>query len=245
MYDYFLGGGHNFAIDREAAEQLFKLFPDLPLVSRANRAVLRRAVQFLVDQGINQFLDIGSGIPTAGNVHEVAQRANPDARVVYVDVEPVAVAHSQAILQGVPNTVAIKGDARRPEEVIDHPQVQQQLDWNQPMGVLLLALLHFVPDDAEATHIVRALREAMSSGSYLVITHATTEQIDEGGRQKVEQLYRKATSPFHFRTRDQIAQFFEGFTLVRPGLVRPWQWHPEPTDTIHTKWLYAGVAEIN
>jgi len=232
MYDYFLGGGHNFAIDREAAEQLFKLFPDLPLVSQANRAVLRRAVQFLVDQGINQFLDIGSGIPTAGNVHEVAQRANPDARVVYVDVEPVAVAHSQAILQGVPNTVAIQGDARRPEAVIDHPQVQQQLDWNQPMGVLLLALLHFVPDDAEATHIVRALREAMSSGSYLVITHATTEQIDEGERQKVEQLYRNATSPFHFRTRDQIAQLFEGLELVEPGLVYIPLWRPESEDDL-------------
>jgi hypothetical protein len=232
MYDYFLGGGHNFAIDREAAEQLFKLYPDLPLVSRANRALLRRAVRFMVDQGINQFLDIGSGIPTAGNVHEVAQRANPDARVVYVDVEPVAVAHSQAILHDVPNAIAIQGDARRPEQVINQPDVQQRLDWQRPMGVLLLALLHFVPDDAEAAHIVRTLREAMPSGSYLVITHATTEQIDESGRQRVEQLYQQATSPFHFRTRDQIAQLFEGLELVEPGLVYLPQWRPESEDDL-------------
>jgi hypothetical protein len=232
MYDYFLGGGHNFAVDREAAEQLIKLYPDLPKVSRANRALLRRAVRYLVDQGINQFLDIGSGIPTAGNVHEVAQRANPDAHVVYVDVEPVAVAHSQAILQGVPNTVAIQGDARRPGDVINHPEVQAQLDWRQPIGVLLLALLHFVPDDADAANIVRSLREAMPSGSYLVITHATTEQIDESGRQRVEQLYQKATSPFHFRTRDQIAQFFEGLELVEPGLVYIPLWRPEGEDDL-------------
>src|SRR6266568_2958594 len=138
MYDYFLGGAHNFAVDREAAEQLFKVFPDLPLVSQANRAVLRRAVRFLVDEGMHQFLDIGSGIPTAGNVHEVAQRANPDARVVYVDVEPVAVAHSRAILHDVPNAIAIQADARRPEQLINQPDVQQRLDWQRPMGVLML-----------------------------------------------------------------------------------------------------------
>jgi hypothetical protein len=232
MYDYFLGGGHNFAIDREAAEQLFKLYPDLPLVSRANRALLRRAVRFLVDAGVSQFLDIGSGIPTAGNVHEVAQRANPDARVVYVDVEPIAVAHSQAILHDVPNTLAVLGDARRPEEVINHPEVRRQLDWTQPMGILLLAVLHFVPDDAEAAHIVRSLLEAMPSGSYLVMTHATTEQIDESGRRKVEQLYQQATSPFHFRTRAQIAQLFDGLELVEPGLVYLPLWRPESEDDL-------------
>src|SRR5712691_3352003 len=201
MYDYFLGGAHNFAVDREAAEQLFKVFPDLPLVSQANRAVLRRAVRFLVDEGMHQFLDIGSGIPTAGNVHEVAQRANPDARVVYVDVEPVAVAHSRAILRSVPNATAVQGDARRIHEVITNPDVQRTLDFNAPIGVLLVALLHFIPDDADAAHIVRSLRDAVPSGSYIVISHAATERIEENGRAQVEQLYRNATSPFHFRTR--------------------------------------------
>jgi hypothetical protein len=232
MYDYFLGGGHNFAIDREAAEQLFTVYPDLPLISQVNRAVLRRVVRFLIGEGISQFLDIGSGIPTSGNVHEVAQRANPDARVVYVDVEPIAVAHSQAILHGVPNATAIQADARQTEEVINHPAVQAQLDWNQPMGILLFALLHFVPDDGDAAHIVRSLCQAMHSGSYLVITHATAEQVDESGVHVVEQLYQRATSPFHFRTREQVAELFEGLELVEPGLVHSPLWRPESEDDL-------------
>jgi hypothetical protein len=232
MYDYFLGGGHNFAIDREAAEQLIKLYPDLPMVSRANRALLRRAVRFMADQGIDQFLDIGSGIPTSGNTHEVAQRANPHARVVYVDVEPIAVAHSQAILHDVPNAVAIQADTRQPEAMIEHRELQRQLDWTRPIGVLLLAVLHFVPDDAEAAHIVRALREAVPSGSYLVITHATDERIDASGRQQVEQVYQRTTSPFHFRTREQIGQLFDGFELVEPGLVYVPLWRPESEDDL-------------
>jgi hypothetical protein len=247
MWDYFLGGGHNFAVDREAAEQLIKLYPDLPLVSQTNRALLRRAVQFLTASGIKQFLDIGSGIPTAGNVHEIAQRADPDARVVYVDVEPVAVAHGRAILQDVPTATAIQADARQPDELLNHPDVRRMLDWTQPMGVLLLAVLHFVPDDAEAARIARTLRDAMPSGSYLVITHATTEQIEEAGRAQVEQLYRGATSPFHFRTRDQIAQFFEGLELVEPGLVYVPLWRPESEDDLlldnpHRSNGYAGVG---
>src|SRR5438132_3220948 len=121
MYDYFLGGGHNFAIDREAAEHLFTVYPDLPLISQVNRAVLRRAVRFLLDQGVDQFLDIGSGIPTAGNVHEIVQKVNPAARVVYVDFDPVAIAHSRAILQGTTNAVAVLADARRPAELVGHP----------------------------------------------------------------------------------------------------------------------------
>jgi len=151
---------------------------------------------------------------------------------VYVDVEPIAVAHSQAILSDVPNAVAIQGDARQPEAVITHPVVQQHLNWTQPIGVLLLALLHFVPDDAQAAHIVRVLREAMPSGSYLVITHAMDESFDESGRQGVEQVYQRSTSPFHFRTREQVAQLFDGFELVEPGLVYMPQWRPESEDDL-------------
>jgi len=231
MYDYFLGGGHNFAVDRDAAEQLFAIFPDLPLVAQANRAVLRRAVQYLVRQGIKQFIDIGSGIPTAGNVHEVAQRADPEARVVYVDVEPVAVVHSQAILQGVPNTVAIQGDARQPNDVLNHPDVLRLIDLSQPIGVLLVSVLHFVPDDVEATDIVRSLRDAMPSGSYLVITHATTDKV-ETSWEKIEKVYQGTTSPFHFRTRDQVAGFFEGLEMVEPGLVYLPLWRPESDDDL-------------
>jgi hypothetical protein len=246
MYDYFLGGGHNFAVDRQAAEQIVTVFPDMPLVAQANRGVLRRAVQYLVSQGIQQFIDIGSGIPTAGNVHEVAQRADPDARVVYVDVEPVAVAHSQAILQGARNTVAIQGDARHPNDVLNHPDVQRLIDLNQPVGVLLVALLHFVPDEEVATDIVRSLRDAMPSGSYIVITHATTDKV-ETGRHKIEEVYKGTTSPFHFRTRDQLAGFFEGLQMVEPGLVYLPLWRPESEDDLlldqpDRTSAYAGVG---
>jgi hypothetical protein len=246
MWDYFLGGAHNFAVDREAAEQAIKLYPDVRLVAQANRAFLRRAVQFLTASGITQFLDIGSGIPTAGSVHEVAQRAHPDVRVVYVDIDPVAVAHSRAILQDVPTASAIQADARQPEELLTHPEVRRMLDWTRPIGVFLLALLHFVPDDAEAMRIVRTLQEAMPSGSYLVITHGTTEQLEEAGAQ-VEQLYRGATSPIHFRTREQITRFFEGFELVEPGLVYVPLWRPESEDDLlldnpHRSNGYAGVG---
>src|SRR5262249_41445319 len=131
MWDYWLGGHHNFAIDRQAGEQAITLYPDLPLVAQANRALLRRAVRFMLDEGVDQFLDIGSGIPTVGSVHEIAQRVNPAARVVYVDIDPVAVAHSQAMLHGVADAVAVHGDARRPEGIVGHPDVRRALDWTR------------------------------------------------------------------------------------------------------------------
>jgi hypothetical protein len=247
MYDYFLGGGHNFAVDREAAERLFAIFPDLPIVSQANRAFLRRAVQFLIDAGIQQFLDVGSGIPTAGNVHEVVRRADSDARVLYVDIDPVAVAHSRAILENVPNTMAIQSDARHPEDLLARADVRRMLDFSRPVAVLLVALLHFVPEDAVARHIVGALRDAIPSGSYIVISHATTERIEAGGRERVEQLYQSASSPFHFRTREQIAALFEGFDMVEPGLVYIPLWRPESEDDLlvdepHRSNGYGGVG---
>ncbi|MBV9133586.1 MAG: SAM-dependent methyltransferase, partial [Chloroflexi bacterium] len=214
MYDYFLGGAHNFAVDREAAQQLYKLFPDLPLIAQANRAGLRRAVVALVEAGVDQFLDIGSGIPTAGPVHEIAQRVNPRARVVYVDVEPVAVAHSRAILQSVPNTTAVRADAREAAELVHRPEVRELIDFQKPIGVLLVALLHFVPDDEVALQMVRSLREAVPSGSYIVISHAATEQSEPDRLSAVERVYRESTSPFHFRSREQIAALFEGFELI-------------------------------
>lgn len=232
MYDYFLGGGHNFAVDREAAEQLYKVFPDVPLIAQANRAALRRAVRALLDAGVDQFLDIGSGIPTSGPVHEIAQRMNPRARVVYVDSEPVAVAHSQAILQSVPYTLAVHADARRADELVRRQDVRELIDFEKPVGVLLVALLHFVPEDDIASDIVRSLRDAVPSGSYIVITHAATEQNERDRLEAVEHVYRQSTSPFHFRSREQIAALFEGFELVEPGLVYLPLWRPESDDDL-------------
>jgi S-adenosyl methyltransferase len=229
MYDYYLGGSHNFEIDRKMAEQAIGLWPDLPLIMQANRAFLRRAVRYLISQGVDQFLDIGSGIPTVGNVHEVAQRANPSARVVYVDIDPIAVAHSTAILQGTSNVAAIHGDVRQPEAILNHAQVRELLDFDRPVAVMLLALLHFLTDDAEARASVRVLRHAVTQDSYLAISHASYEGMPEKSREH-EQLYARTPNPLKTRSRADIERFFEGFELVDPGLVYLPLWRPEEDD---------------
>lgn len=231
MYDYYLGGHHNFEIDRQVAAQAVAMWPDLPLIMQANRAFLRRAVGYLTEEGIAQFLDIGSGIPTAGNVHEVAQRADPAARVVYVDMDPVAVAHSRAILRGNPGAAVIQGDAQRQEQILDHPHVRRLIDRGQPLAVLLVALLHFVADDEVAQRAVRVLREALAPGSYLVISHASYEGMPEESRAH-ERLYTRTPTPMRMRSRDDIAGFFDGLDLVEPGLVYIPLWRPEGPDDL-------------
>src|SRR5436190_23063222 len=195
MYDYYLGGGHNFAVDREAAQRMIDLFPDLPRITQANRAFLRRAVAFLVEQGIDQFLDVGSGIPTAGNVHQVAQGAHPAARVVYVDVDPVAVAHSRSLLRDNPRAGVVLADARATEQILADPVVERLIDRTRPVGVLAMSLLHFFADDAEACGITQRLFERVSSGSYLALSHATTERITHDMRRDIDVEYSRTTSP--------------------------------------------------
>lgn len=227
MYDYFLGGYHNFAIDRAVAEQVVATYPDFPLIMRANRAFLRRAVLYLAAQGIDQFLDLGSGIPTVGNVHEVAQAVNPAARVVYVDIDPVAVAHSRAILAGNANASVIQADARQPEQIFGDPEVRRLLDLDRPVAVLVLAFLHFLQDDAEAEGLMRGLRDAVAPGSYLVVSHASYDDLPADVRERLEGLYTRTPTPVRSRTREQIAGFFAGFELVEPGLVYVPAWRPE------------------
>jgi hypothetical protein len=248
MYDFYLGGYHNFAIDRQAAEAVISAYPDFPVAMRANRAFLRRAVKFLASAGVSQFLDIGSGIPTVGNVHEVAQQVQPDARVVYVDSDPVAVAHSAAILGRTANVAALQADAGHVETILEHPVVKAMLDFGQPVAVLLLTVLHFVVDDDVAVRTVRALRDAVAPGSYLVVSHGTREHDAPPAVQaQVVRLYGQTSNPARPRSAAQIARFFDGLTLVEPGLVFTPLWrpqdaseplfpHPERSAT------YAGVA---
>lgn len=232
MYDYYLGGHHNFAVDRRAAEAAMAIYPDLPLVMQANRAFLRRVVRYLVGRGVTQFLDIGSGIPTAGNVHEVAQQATPAARVAYVDVDPVAVAHAQALLSHDASTIIVRGDVRQPAPILAHPEIGALLDWARPVAVLLLMLLHFVPDDAEAYGAVRMLREHLPPGSYLVVSHAATDDVPAAVRDQMIGLYTRTSSPIVSRSREQIARFFEGTELVEPGLVYLPRWRPEGSEEL-------------
>jgi SAM-dependent methyltransferase len=244
IYDYLLGGFHNFEVDRAAGRQFAERLPDAVLGMRVNRAFLRRAVGFLADQGIDQFLDLGSGIPTVGNVHEVAQQANPSARVVYVDNEPVAVRHSLTILEDNSNATAILGDMRQPELILNHPETERLLDLNKPTAVLLLSVLLFVTDDEEAYRIVRVYRDALAPGSYIAITHPTEEDVPP---EKLEQarklyaIYAAMGTPVNIRSYAQIERFFEGLELIEPGVVRVPLWRPEgPEDLLLDKPESAG-----
>lgn len=233
MYDYFLGGYHNFEMDRLAARKVIDINPDTPLVMRANRSFLRRVVNFLSKEGIDQFLDLGSGIPTVGNVHEVAQKVNPDARVVYVDAESVAVRHGEAILEENPNVSIIEADIRRLEHILDHPEVRRLLDFSRPLAVLIISVLPFIPDDEEARGTVRALREILVPGSYLSISHATYEGAPADLVERVKRVYAGTTNPVRMRSYFEVEEFFEGFELVEPGLVYVPLWRPEAPDDIY------------
>lgn len=232
MYDYMLGGFNNYAVDRQAVARATAIYADIALVARANRAFLRRSVTYLVGQGIVQFLDLGSGIPTVGNVHEVAQRHSPDVRVLYVDLDPLAVAHSTALLGDNPRAAALQADARRPATILADPLARRLIDFDRPVGVLLLALLHFVTDDDEAYELVRVLRDALPSGSYLAISHATYEDAPREVLARVERLYVGTTNPARARSRAEIARFFAGLELVEPGLAPVPLWRPDEDDRL-------------
>jgi S-adenosyl methyltransferase len=232
IYDYFLGGHHNFAIDRQTAERVIAIYPDAPLAAQANRAFLRRAVTFLIAQGIDQFLDIGSGIPTVGSVHEVAQGMNPEARVVYVDIDPIVVNHSQAIVQGNMHTIALQADVRQPARMLAHRDVQRLLDIQRPIGVLLLLVMHFIADDDEAYRIVAFLRDAVAPGSYLALSHTTHDNIPSDVSEQIMRLYAGSTNPGHVRSRAQIERFFDGLAVVEPGVAFIPLWRPENVDDI-------------
>ena len=226
VYDYYLGGSHNLEVDRHMAREAISLWPDLPAIMQSNRAFLRRSVRYAAGQGITQFLDIGSGIPTVGNVHEVAQQADPRARVVYVDSDPVAVAHSRAILAGDEHTAVVHADLREPETILEDPTVRATLDLDQPVAVLMVAVLHFVGDHDDPFGAVARIRDRLASGSHLVLSHASAEGRPEAAARHRE-LYSRTPTPMTMRSRDEIARFFDGFDLIDPGLVWLPLWRPE------------------
>ncbi|SCE69465.1 O-Methyltransferase involved in polyketide biosynthesis [Micromonospora matsumotoense] len=231
MYDYYLGGSHNFAADRVAARAMVEAVPDAPLMAQANRAFLRRVVQYLGDSGIRQFLDIGSGIPTVGNVHEIAQRAAPDARVVYIDVDPVAVAHSQEILAGNRNAAVVREDLRRPAAILRHPEVTRLIDFSQPVAVMVVAVLHFIPHADHPEETLRTLRAALAPGSHLVLSQAGEDGRRRAEQVEAERVYRRTDNPLCIRSRAELTAFFDGFTLVDPGVVWVPQWRPETPES--------------
>jgi SAM-dependent methyltransferase len=243
MYDYFLGGSHNFAVDREAAKAVEQIFPGMSGAARANRSFLRRAVRYLLSQGIDQFLDLGSGIPTVGNVHEIAQQSNPAARVVYADVEPVAVAHSTALLADNPLAVAIQGDLRDPDSVLGNEEVRATLDFDRPIGLLMAAVLHFVPDEDEPHLAIAKYRDALAPGSFVAISHGSWDgasQEEQRSGEKVNAIYQRTDSPLVLRSGDEIAAFFTGLDVVEPGVVPLSDWRKDSDDAFIN--AYAGVG---
>ncbi|WP_217235996.1 SAM-dependent methyltransferase [Streptomyces sp. AC555_RSS877] len=230
VYDYWIGGTHNFPADRALARKVAVGNPDLPATLKANRAFLRRAVRQLSDLGIRQFLDIGSGIPAEGNVHDVALAAHPDSKVVYVDIDPVAVAHGRALLAGQPRAAVFQGDLYKSREILDAVDTRRLIDFGQPVALILAAVLHFVPDGDEPLALVRQYTEGLVPGSALVISHAGAEEVPRAAPEAAEQ-YRGAVSEVIWRDNRELAALFEDFELLDPGVVRAPLWRPEPTDT--------------
>lgn len=225
MYDYFLGGKDHFAADRDAAEEVLRLAPEARALARANRAFLCRAVRFLTAQGIRQFIDLGSGLPTRLNVHEIARGAH----VVYVDNDPVVLAHSRAVMEsaGRDAVTVVEADIRHPEQVLDHPRVRQRIAFHEPIAVLALLVLHFVSDVDEPAKILGAFRDVLRPDSYLALSHVTD---DRHGRtvRAAARVYDHATSTVTARSRAEVAGLFDGFALVEPGLAYLSEWRSDP-----------------
>ncbi len=228
MYDYYLGGCHNYAVDREMARQALAALPNLRKIAWANRAFLRRVVRYLCAAGVDQFLDLGSGIPTVGNVHEIAHLANPAARVAYVDVDAVAVSHSNALLAGSDRAVAVQADLRDPAAVLTHPEVRAVLDLDRPVAVLMLAVLHFIPDTDDPAGVVTGYADALPEGGYLAISHTSRTEVPPSvGGLAVLDLYDRHSSSVLPRSREELLRFFARYELVDPGLVPIPLWRPD------------------
>lgn len=246
VYDYWLDGAHNFPADRVMGDKILRVMPELRDAVRVNRSFLRRAVLFMVGSGIRQFLDIGSGIPTVGNVHEIAQRANPECRVVYVDKEPVAVAHSKLLLEGNDRATAVQANLRDVDDILDHPEAKRLLDLGQPIGLLMMLLLHFVPDSWDPVSILAQYRERLAPGSYLALSHVTSDG-NPAGLTEAVQLYRSVPDPVSLRSHEEVLRLFAGFELVEPGLVGCALWRPsglgDTSDSAEMNRLpYGGVG---
>ncbi|WP_203990305.1 SAM-dependent methyltransferase [Sphaerisporangium rufum] len=250
IYDYLLGGKDNFAADRAAADELAKYSPGIRAGVRAHRAFLRRAVRHLAaEAGIDQFLDIGTGIPTQGNTHEIAQEIDPRARVAYVDNDPIVLVHGRALLTGTPTgmTTVIEADLRRPAEILTHPDVRAVIDFDRPVGVILAGMLHFLTDEEDPHGLVEQVKAAVPSGSHLLLSHITFDFAPDVDKDGFKKPYEKGAAPMVPRTHDEVIRFFDGWRLIDPGMVEVVTWRPapdeyqEPIEGGHA-WAYGGIA---
>ncbi|TMR95574.1 SAM-dependent methyltransferase [Nonomuraea basaltis] len=246
MYDYYLGGRDNFAADREAAEKMIeigrKMGNEARQIALANRGFLGRAVRMLAEAGVRQFIDIGAGLPTQDNVHQVAQRHGPGSRVVYVDNDPIVLTHARALLARDPDVLAMEGDLKDPDAILDDPRVAEHLDLSQPYAILLVAVLHFIPDNGEAAHVVARIRERLRPGGYLVLSHlyagnATVDETIAG-----QSVYKSTTSGgLASRGYDEIAAYFDGLHPLGPGVVPVSDWTPDASPDGSYDFVKSGI----
>jgi hypothetical protein len=244
MYDYFLGGKDNYEVDQQAAEQFIKVAPEVREGVLANRHFMHRAVRHVVGEcGIRQILDIGTGLPTEPNVHQIAHAIAPDTRIAYVDNDPIVSTHSMALLDDDDRTSVVLADLRDPRAVLDHPEVRRVIDFGRPVALLLVAVLHFVPDAEDPDGVVATLRDALPAGSCLVLSHATGD-VHEDHREEAAAVYRRATASMNLRTHARILDFFGDFSLVDPGLVKVTHWRAEesPKQDAPPIGIYGAVA---
>lgn len=246
-YDYYLGGKNHYAVDRDLGERTIQLWPAVRIAARENRAFLARAVRYLVaENGIRQFLDVGTGLPTTDNVHQVAQRIAPESRIVYADNDPIVLAHARALLTSDPRgaTAYIQADLREPEKILDHPATRATLDLSEPIGLMVVAVLHFVVNEDRPAEILRTLVDTLPAGSHLVASHITAEH-DPDGVYTVERTYRQSGVPAQARTAADFERLaFTGLELIEPGVALVSEWRPDrehrPT-AAEVNW-YGGVA---
>jgi S-adenosyl methyltransferase len=246
MYDYYLGGKDNYAADREAARRVLGAAPDVPLAALENREFIKRAMQFLVQgQGIRQLIDIGPGLPTQGNVHELARRHAPDTKAVYVDNDAVVLRHGRSLLRGAPDVTIIGGDLREPERVLSDPELCELIDLSRPVGLCMTLVLHFVPPDEDPYGVVARFRDALCPGSFLVLSHVTGDGREDDALTEIGGVYENANAPLIMRSRAEVARFLDGFELVEPGVVFLSQWRPtgEYYAQGGTRWGYSGVGK--
>jgi hypothetical protein len=246
VYDYLLGGKDNFSVDRELGDRIKLKLPEVHVGVQQQRALLRRVVRHLVgDAGLRQLIDIGTGLPTADNVHDVARAVDPDARVVYVDNDPIVLSHARALLADNTSTIVVDGDLREPESILDHPKVQSHIDFTEPVGLLLCGILHYLTDEEDPAGIVSHLMARLAPGSHLFIHHLVSTGDDAGAA--LEATLRQGVGSAEFRRAEDVERFFTGTELVAPGVVAVPEWRPDPdTPSVHRhpvlRLAVAGVA---
>lgn len=242
MYDYFLGGKDNFQADREAADRVLAAYPESRTLARANRRFVTRAVWYLAEHGITQYVDLGCGMPTSPTVHEIARQVRQDARVVYVDADPVVASHCRAVCDGDTGLAFVECDIRAPQDILTDWKLEKTIDLAAPVAFLCAAVLHFVPDDDDPKGIVAALRWRMVPGSHLVISHAAADDASKDVLSAIADVYQETTAPAAPRSAEDIAEFFTGLDLVQPGLVDVSQWRSDMRERATKIRLPAGVG---